>query len=267
MQFLRSSRVLFALIGALAAVPMASAQAPEAKPAAPATPAAQPAADLPTGEALFLKHIEAVGGLEGLKAQKSAMVKGRITRVGASSGLLTMWRKAPDKMYKIVDFPGLVTVETWCDGQHAWVRDSNKGVARMEGEALEDTKLESEFIGEADYKARYKELKTTEKTTLAGRPAYAVAATTTSGKARTLFFDAEKGFLIGFKFTVPSPQGDVPVAVTFTDYKKFGSAWQPTSVVEEVGTSKTTTTFTQIEMDITAMPSIDPPDEIKNLKK
>jgi len=237
----------------------------------PAAPAAQPgakpaAADLPSGEALFAKHVEALGGMEALRSQKSAMIKGRMTLPSGSVGLITVWRKAPDRMYRIIDIPGTVTVETWCDGESAWMRNSNKGAARLTGDALTDTKLESEFIGEADYKARYKELKTIEKTTFGDRPAYAVAATTAAGKARTLFFDAEKGFLIGVKLDIAAPRGDEHLTLTFGDYKKCGATWQPTLVVEDTGQAKTTTTFSQIEMDVAVLPSLDPPDEVRNLK-
>ncbi len=257
-----------ALALSLPAGSTAFSQPPAAPPATPAPTPAAPAADLPTGESLFEKHVAALGGLEALKSQKTAMIKGRIVRQGAPTGLLTLWRKAPDKMYKILDFPGSVTIETWCDGDSAWIRNSNKGAVRLSGEALDETRLESQFIGEADYKARYKELKTKEKTTFGERPAYAVAATTTAGKQRTLYFDAEKGFLIGVGLTVPLADGkEQVVTITLGEYKKFGVTWQPTAIVEDAGHIKTITTFSQIEMDLAAMPSIEPPDEIKSLKK
>jgi hypothetical protein len=243
--------------------PVAFAQPADSKPAE-----VQPAAaELPSGESLFAKHVEAVGGLEGLRSQKSAMVKARINRPGSPSGLLTIWRKAPDKMYKIIDFPGAFTLETWCDGQNAWVRDSNRGTMRLSGDALTDTKLESDFVGEADFKSRYKTLTTKERTTFNGRPAYAVAATTISGKDRTLYFDAEKSFLIGVKLQAPLPGGATGLlTVALNDYKQFGVTWQPTQVVEDDGKIKTTTDFNDIKLDLEKMPSIDPPDDVKNAK-
>lgn len=268
MQQSRSSSIVIAILGVLACGSAAPAQTPAPKPVPPAAPASATAADLPDGESLFAKHVAAVGGLEALRSQKSAMIKARIASPGGSPGLLTVWRKAPDKMYKILDFPGRVTVETWCDGENAWIRDTNQGAVKLSGEALAVTKVESEFIGEANFKSRYKELKTSERTTFADRPAYAVAAITSLDKARTLYFDAERGFLIGIKLAMTGPRGgEVVITVTFGDYKQFGATWQPTTIVESAGDTRTTTTFTQMEFDVTAMPSLDPPDEIKNLKK
>jgi hypothetical protein len=247
-----------------AGVPLVVAQ-PPAAPGTPAKPAA-PAAGLPAGEALFAKHVEALGGMETLRAQKSALIKGRMIRPGGATGLITVWRKAPNTMYKIVDIPGQVTIETWCDGENAWVRNSNKGAARITGAALADTILEAEFIGEADYKARYKELVTKEKTTFGERPAYAVAALTSNDKPRTLFFDAEKGFLIGVEVPLTGGRGEGKLTITIGDYKKFGDTYQPTLLIEDNGRLKNTTEFTQIEMNVALMPSLDPPDEVKSLK-
>ena len=258
-----STRIICLLAGAalVGLTPVAMAQPPAAAPAA-----TTPAAGLPSGDSLFAKHVEAVGGLEALRSQKSARIKGRMTRPGGTTALITVWRKAPDKMYKIMEIPGQVTVETWCDGESAWMRNSNKGSARITGEDLRNTKLEAEFIGEANYKARYKELVTREKTTFNGRPAYAVAATTIVDKPRTLYFDAEKGFLLGVQVPTSSARGQAVLTISFSEYKKFGSTWQPTVLVEDNGHVKATTEFNEIEMDIAMMPSLEPPDEVKNLK-
>jgi hypothetical protein len=132
--------------------------------------------DLPTGEDLFAKHLTAVGGLDAIKAQKTIVARGTFARTGSASGLLTIYRRAPNTMYKILEVPATVTVETWCDGERAWVRNSNKGSGKLTGANLEAVKQEARVIGESDYKESFKSLATTDKTTFADRPAYTVAA-------------------------------------------------------------------------------------------
>jgi hypothetical protein len=64
----------------------------------------------------------------------------------------------------------------------------------------------------------------------------------------------------------------VPVAdskalvLRFSEYKQFGPVKHPTVVVEELDKDKTTITYSQIEVNGTLRMSLDPPDEVKNIK-
>lgn len=229
----------------------------------PAAPAATATADLPSGEDLFAKHVAAIGGEDALKAEKNRLTKSTITFVGRpTSGTATVSRVAPDKMYVIVDLPGVVTVETWSDGENAWQRNSNTGTRRLSGDELVQARRDADFLGEANYKARYSELKTTERTTFAQRPAYAVHAVFAGGGERTLFFDAEKGFLIGAR--AATPQGER--TTTFGDYKQFGKAFHPTKTVQKDGQVEMVTTLNSLETDVPSLPSVSPPDEVRKVK-
>jgi hypothetical protein len=237
---------------------------PVAAQAQPPQPAPAPAAALPSGDELFKKYLDAIGGAEALRAKKNSLVKARVKRAGGPDALLTIWRQAPGKMYKTLEIPGVVTLETWCDGQNAWSRNTTKGASRLAGAALNDAKSEAQIAGDADYKSRYTALETTERTTFAERPAFAVAATGADGGKRTLFFDAEKGFLIGVK--LPGGDKQVPIVLTFSDYKASGGLMQPMTVIEEAGAMRSVITYSQVDFDLPQIVNLDPPDEVKSIK-
>lgn len=227
----------------------------------------QDAAALPTGEALFAKHVQAIGGEEALKAEKNRVVRGKISMMGRSAdGLLTTWRVSPNRMYSLVEFPGIATLETWFDGESAWLRDSNAGTRKLSGEGLVEIRRSADFLGEANFRARYSNLTTQEKSTFADRPAYAVKATTTEGAERTLYFDAEKGFLIGVKSPGPSADPANERTMILADYKQFGAVTHATKITQKDTRSETVTTITDINANVLTMPNIDPPDEVRKAK-
>jgi hypothetical protein len=65
---------------------------------------------------------------------------------------------------------------------------------------------------------------------------------------------------------VPTTDPEKPLILKFSDYKQFGKVRQPAKIIEEAGTERTTITYTQIDVDTNFRMSLDPPDEVKNLK-
>lgn len=234
---------------------------PQPLPTAPG-----PAAELPSGEELFKRHVAALGGEEALRAEKNRVTKGRIQLKGQpNSGQVTILRVAPNRMYSMLDLPGTVTVETWFDGERGWVRDSNSGVRALSGDSLADTKRSADILGEANYKERYTDIRTTGREKFEGKDVYAVEAMIPGGGKRVIYFDGDTGLLAGMR--VPSPKGpEQDVVIAMYDYKVFGAVKQPTRIVQRAGTSETVTTFSSIDANVSPMKSVDPPDEIRAVK-
>lgn len=248
------------LSAGLAAVP---AMAQDAKPAAPAAPA--PSQDgLPAAEQLFQKYVAAIGGPDAFKEDKNRVTKGDIAVVGQpTKGSIVTYRVSPNKSYAVFELPGIVTNETWCDGVSGWQRNSNTGTKKLEGMDLTQALRDADFMGEANYKNRYREMKTLEKTTFSEQPAYAVLVTPPEGDSRTFYFDTDKGYLIGIKFKDP---GGNEWTTTLSDYKQFGKALHPTRIVQKSSRTEAIRTITSIEVNVPNMPSTDAPEEVKKAK-
>lgn len=252
-------RVLI-LAAAFAACPVVHAQekAPQ--------PAAAPEAGLPAGSALYGKHVDAIGGMDNLKAIKTLVTKARFTNSGAVSapGRLEVYKEAPGRMYKLLDVVGMVTLETWCDGTKVWIRNSNTGVTRPEGAAATEIIQEASIVGELDYTTQFRELKTTGKESFAERECYAVQATGLDGKERTIYFDAQNGLILGAR--IPIPGGDKKLTLTMFDYQEFGGVKRPMKVVEDDGATQTTVTYHTVEVNKPVKVSFEPPAEVKDAK-
>lgn len=236
----------------------------ESKPAETKSPATD---DLPSAESLFEKHIAAVGGMEALKAERNRVVRATYSDgMRAAEGQLRVLRVAPNKYYSKLELPGVMTRETWCNAEGAWVRDSNTGSVRLTGEALSESRMQAEFMGESGYKTRYKEVSTIGREKLNGADVFVVLATPAEGKPRRVFFDATTGLIAGIRH--PSPAGpEMDPVTTYSDYKKFGDIMHPTRSVTRIGkTEVAVIIFSKIESNLSVMPSVDPPDEIKAIK-
>lgn len=245
-----------------------SAWAQDAKPEAPKAaepPAAPVPADLPSAESLFEKHIAAVGGSEAIKTEKNRLVRGKIqTGAQGIEGALRTIRVAPNKFYQTIELPGIVTLETWYNGEEAWVRDSNRDTRRVSGPELSELKLQADYAGEMNYKGRYKEIKTVGREQFEEADVFVVKATPNAGRDRTLYFDAKSGLLIGIRMA--TEKADVDSVTVLSDYKKFGDLLHPTKSVQKLGGNQTTVTVTQIETNLTMLPTVEPPDEVRAIK-
>jgi hypothetical protein len=253
-------RVLI-LAAAFAACPVVSAQEKAAQPAA------TPEAGLPAGSALYGKHVDAIGGLDNLKAIKTLVTKARFTtsNAAAAPGRLEVYKEAPGRMYKLLDVIGMVTLETWCDGTSVWVRNSNTGASKLSGDAAAEVAQEASIVGELDYTSHFRELKTLGKESFADRECYAVQATGNDGKMRTIYFDAQTGLIQGAR--IPIPGGDKVLTLTMSDYQEFGGVKRPMKVVEDDGTNQTTVTYHTVEVNRPLKVSLEAPADVKDATK
>lgn len=248
------------VVAAISLSPMAFAQdkAPQ--------PAAVPAAALPSGESLYGKHVDAIGGLDKLKAIKTLVTKARFAQSagGAGPGLLEVYKEAPNRMYKRVDIVGMATLETWCDGESAWARNSNSGAGKLTAAGAAEVKQEASLVGESDFKSHFRELKTTEKLSFADRDCYAVLATGNDGKQRTIYFDAQSGLMQGARLAIPNT--DKSLTLTMLDYQEFGGIKRPMKIIEDDGTNQTTVTYHTVEVNQPLKASLEPPADVKGAK-
>jgi hypothetical protein len=243
-----------------------AAQDSKAQPAKPAETSAKQSENLPDAASLFEKHIAAIGGMDALKAEKNRIVIAQYIGPGSiGEGSLRVLRQPPNKMYQTLEIPGVITQEVWCNGEDAWTRDSNAGTKRIQGDDLIEYRRQADYYGDANYKTRYKEMKTTAAEKFGEVDAYAVRVVPTEGKERTIYFDSKSGFIIGIR--VPGSGGpEFDSVTTISDYKKFGAVMQPTKFVTLTGQIKSTVTIKDIQTDLTVMPTVDPPQEIRSAK-
>lgn len=169
-----------------------------------------------TAEQVIAKYVEATGGKANLEAIKDETLK----MSGAMQGMtinITMIRKAPNKMYQLVDF-GVGQQKTVFDGEKG--KSSQMGQEQeLSGAELEAMKIEATLNSYLYYDKLGVKLELGGMEALNGKDAYKVNLIYPSGKKSTQYYDVESGFLVKSSNTVESAQGAMSITTEFADYK------------------------------------------------
>ena len=236
--------------------------------------AAQPAADSPTPEALFEGHISAIGGREKLATHKDRTLNGIMTtrRIPdpkapapvaeevPSTQIVTVWAKAPQSMrFEIID-PAVGNTVRATDGKNTWGIGSAGLPFRIEGKEREDMLDSAVFQGEAEYKGRYRALRSEGLEKFEGTQAYRVDFETVNGGTGAIYFDAKTGLIIGRvafgKSTTDS------ITSILADYKEFEGVLLPTRQVQRTQGVEISIEFRWIEINTGTLPEFVPPENV-----
>lgn len=213
---------------------------------------AQPEAGLPAAETIFEKFIDAIGGREKLEKITSRRITG--TYEGDPFDFkanVTVWWENDGRFHQRVAEPAGLKYDLHVTEGMTWsVVMSNDptpigGVQRQE---LLDT---ADFYGEANYKERYKEIKTVREAKAGDTPIYIVSATTHAGRPHTLFFAKDTGLLIGNRVPVTGPNNSLrDMTVRIKNYKDFGGVLYPTLFIQEFGGGIKPNRYEFIEIEV-----------------
>ena len=229
------------------------AQGTAAPPAAPPAAAQQKPADtaaLPSAQSIIDKHIEAIGGRKALQAHSSVAVKGTLSiPANGMSGAVEMYAARPNKSFTKTTVAGIGDISEGFDGTTAWSMSPMTGPMLATGEELAQRAFNSNFdrtLGMAD---AYESMKTIEKTTFDGRPAYKLELKRKGGGTDIEFYDVASGFKSGSVVEVKNQMGTITAESTLSEYKKFGDIMQPTVIKQVASGTQIVLTFTEMEYD------------------
>lgn len=237
---------------------------------APVTSAPAPVAEtLPDGRALVDKHVKAIGGREALLKHRSLQVKG--TMSVAASGITAPIEIAaaanPNRTIMKTAMPGIGEIMEGFDGSHGWSVNPMTGPMLKVNKELQQAKLDADFYSDLRDPKTYITVKTVEKTTFEGRPAYKVSLARVDGAQDFDFYDAETGLRAGSIITRESAMGTLTVTSVLKDYQKFADVLIPTSQSQKVMGVEQMLKVTSVEFDKVDPAVFTPPDAIKALIK
>lgn len=97
-------------------------------------------------ETLWANHLEAIGGERAARRLTTRKYSGTIDiKSIRKKAKITVVQKAPDKLWRRIEIPGLGIVEEGCDGKQAWSRKPIFGVKKKKGKdlitAMEDARF------------------------------------------------------------------------------------------------------------------------------
>jgi hypothetical protein len=132
---------------------------------------------------------------------------------------------------------------------------------------LQQAKLDADFYSDLRDPKTYVSVKTVEKTSYDGRPAYKVALSRIDGTEDFDFYDVSTGLRSGSTITRESPMGPMTVSSVVSGYQKFGNVLVPTVQTQKVMGVEQVLKVTSVEFDKVDPAVFTPPDSIKALIK
>jgi hypothetical protein len=190
------------------------------------------AADLPSGESLLLRFIEASGGAAAYEKAKTVEMNGTIEIEGRNiSGKISIV-EAGEKSSTVMELPGIGRMEQGFDGETAWEMSALQGPRIIEGEEKSAMKHASTFALITSWREQYKSVQTVGTESVNGSPAWKVEMTPQEGRPETFYFDKQSALLVRMSATVASPLGDIPADMTVSDYRALDGIQTPFTMTQ-----------------------------------
>ncbi len=190
-----------------------------------------------TVDEIIASHLKARGGIEKIKAIKSAKVTGKLVMQGLEIPV-TIQQKRPNKMRLDATFQGKTLVQAY-DGTTAWKIDPFQGTSEPEkaaGAEEKDVIEQSDMDGSLiDYKEKGHALELVGKEDIEGTPAYHLKLTKKGGDISHVFIDAANYLEIKATSKRKTPGGEIEIDTYPGNYKPVNGVIFPFSIEAKAG--------------------------------
>lgn len=204
-----------------------------------------------SGEELLKKHIEAIGGESAVMKIKDRVIEGKVSIFAGPQtieGTFRRTEKSPNKQVFIISTP-VFSQEVYNDGKRV-VQSGMGGTRELTGDELKKALESAQFnmlyrTAELGYKVTAK-----EKKMLKGRPVYVAELEQALNGKTILVFDAEDFMLISETRKQLTPQGEIDVTTTYSDFKPVDGVMQPFKIVQSLGMADVQLVVTSIKQNV-----------------
>jgi len=223
--------------------------------------------DLPKGDALLDKYIEATGGKAAYAKVKSEITTGEMA-LGAMGikGKMTSYSQSPDKRVVEINIEGIGKVLEGSDGKIAWSYSAMQGPRIKEGEEKDEALRQAKQNADVNWREQFTKAETTGTDTVDGKTCYKVEVTPKTGKPQTRCYDKDSGLLVKMTMTSKTPMGEITVDSFPSDYRKEGELLVPHKVLTKLAGQEMGMTIDKVEHNATIpAEKFEPPAEVKAL--
>ena len=185
-----------------------------------------------TVDQIIAKNIEAHGGLEKIKAQKTLRFSGRMTLGPGLEAPAVMEQKRPGSFRLEITLQGLTAVQAY-DGQTGWQINpfaGKKDPELMGEDDLKEAQEQADIDGPLiDYKAKGNKVELVGREKVEGSDAYKLKVTLKNGDVHYFYLDADTFLEIKEESKRMIRGTEVEGETTFGDYKEEGGVMMPHS--------------------------------------
>lgn len=204
----------------------------------------------PEAKAVLDRYIEVTGGREAYEKLTSRVLKLSLDVVGQGiSGTVTMQAKAPNKLVVTQEVGGMGQSVRGFDGETAWEKSPMMGNRLIDGVELAQIKEQAFFNITLEPTRVFPQIKHGGEVMVDGKAAHRIELTNDTGTT-VQFFDKESGLLVRQESVVKSPMGDLPVSMTFADYKEVNGILFSHTMIQNVGPATIETKVVSLEHNV-----------------
>lgn len=220
-------------VAALLALLLAIVPAVEAK----RDPGRKEAEFEPSGRWVMRQWIEAMGGAERVRAWPAFRARGTV-KMSGTHGTIEILRAPPNLLRVDLLLGTLGEYRLGFDGVRGWAVAPDGELRFLEGEELEDLRLQAEFYGLADYEKSFETMEMVTVEEFHGRPCYQVRLVRPDGRELYHYFDTESHLLRSVKAERTGPYGVLWVSTRLEEYREFEGLLLPTVQSQFVGAAE-----------------------------
>ncbi len=213
--------------------------------------AQQPAQPALTAEQVIEKSIAATGGRQAMEKISSSFAKGLMEFPASDAhGVIERYAKAPDKQLTVTNLEGVGESRQGFDGRVAWSQDPTGQVTELTGTALEDFKRGARFNAVLNWRDLYPKVELAGKQPVGGSEAYVIKLTAASGKVTTRYYDTQTFLLLRETAIYDTPQGDMVIVATFSDYRDIDGIQTPFRIRQVMPVGEIIFTTTELKNNV-----------------
>jgi outer membrane lipoprotein-sorting protein len=194
---------------------------------------ASPSAEQMSVDEVIAKHIDALGGMDKLKAVNTVRMTGKMTVGPGIEAPVVMELKRPSMMRLDFTVQGMTGSQAY-DGKVGWTLMPFQGSTtpqQMAGEELSMMAEQADIDGPlVDYKAKGNTVELLGKEAVDGADAYKLKVTLKNGVVRTMYIDAEHFLQVKEESKRTIRGSEIEGETILGDYKEVGGMMFPHSV-------------------------------------
>lgn len=184
-------------------------------------------AQMPSGDPVLAKYIEALGGQAALAKVSSRVETGKALMPEGPATPISIYTQAPDKRVSVMHTPKGESVTAY-NGQGGWLSFPGRPLREMSASDQFAARLDAEAFYPNLLQQQFTELKSKENTEkVAGQETNLVLGLTKGQPPVRFYFDKSSGLLLRMVHYTETPLGLNPTQVDFADYRAVDGVKTP----------------------------------------
>jgi photosynthetic reaction center cytochrome c subunit len=210
--------------------------------------------ELPSGDWLVQRYIEALGGADALEKINTRVGMGA-SNVSGKHITVNLFIQSPGKWALIQHEQAGETGEVFNDGA-GWFTFPGRPSREMHEPAIDAARIDSDLQFPLHIQRLFPELRVEYPESIANRDTYVLVGIRGNRPRAKFYFDQQSGLLMRIVHYGESPLGLNPSQADYADYRDVGGVQVPFRVITSTPESSSTIQFQQIQQNVGIAPEI-----------